>query len=54
MRPPREGGCYDGESIELAAALRQRRPLAWSAAHKVAPRRTTLLASGIRLTPFSR
>lgn len=47
LRLPREGGRYDGEFIELAAALRDGRPLAWSAAHDVATHRATLLASGI-------
>ena len=53
VRLPREGGRYDGEFIDLAAALRERRPLAWNAAHDIATHRTTLLASGVTPKPSS-
>lgn len=52
VRLPRAGGRYDGEFIDLAAALRDRRPLAWTAAHDIATHRTILLASGVRPSPF--
>ena len=47
VRLPREGGRYDGEFMDLAAAVRGQRTLPWNAAHDTATHRATLLASGV-------